>query len=160
MEWKAYELMPEGRPRPTLEQLKKGFESFKRTAAKEGLQVNFNPHFSSSRLALEGAKYAQEKGKFEAYNQRLFEAQFVKSMDIADLDVLTNIAEDAGLDRHDFRSAMEERRMKEAVEADLAEAKRLEVMAVPTFFIGESRIVGAQPEEAFIKKLGVRPLTY
>ncbi len=143
--------MPEGRPRPTSEQLEKGFESFKKTAAKEGLEVNFNPHFSSSRLALEGAKYAQEKGKFEAYNQRMFEAQFIKSLNINDLDVLTTIAGEAGLDSADFRSALEEGRLKDAVEADFAEAKRLEVMAVPTFFIGDTRIVGAQPEAAFIK---------
>jgi len=143
--------MPEGRPRPTSEQLEKGFESFKKTAAKEGLEVNFNPHFSSSRLALEGAKYAQEKGEFEAYNEKLFAAQFIKSLNIADLDVLTTVAGEAGLDTTDFKAALEERRLKDAVEADFAEAKRLGVMAVPTFFIGDTRIVGAQPEAAFIK---------
>lgn len=145
--------MPEGRPRPSIKQLKEGFSSFKRTAAREGLEVNFNPHFSSSRLALEGAKYAQEKGKFEEYNQLIYEAQFIKSKNIADPDVLTEIAREAGLDAADFMAALEERRLKEAVEVDLAEAKKLQVMAVPTFFIGDTRLVGAQPETAFRKAL-------
>jgi len=145
--------MPEGRPRPTPEQLKQGFAGFERTAAKEGLEVNFNPHFSSSRPALEGAKYAQEKGKFEEYNQLVFEAQFVKSQNISDPGVLTAIARESGLDADDFKAALEERRLKKAVDADLVEAKRLGIMAVPTFFIGETKIVGAQSEAAFKKAL-------
>lgn len=145
--------MPEGRPRPGAEQLKKGFESFKRTAAKEGLEVNFNPHFTSSRLALEGAQYARQEGKLEEYNRLVFKAQFVNSENIADTGVLCTIAAGCGMDPADFRAVLEERRMRRALENDLAEAGRLKVMAVPTFFIGQEKIVGAQSEEAFKQAL-------
>lgn len=151
VEWKAFELMPEGRPRPTTEQLREGFAGFARTAAQEGIKVNFNPHFTSSRLALEGAKYAQKEGKFEIYNQLVYQAQFINSLDIADLDVLTNIAEEAGLDAKDFKSALRERRMNQDVEADIAAAKELEVRVVPTFFIGGNRIVGSRTETALVE---------
>lgn len=153
IEWKAYELIPEGssRPLPTPEQLKRGFESFKCTAEKEGLEVNFNPNFKSSRLALEGAKYAQQKNCFEAYNMKVLEAQFIKSKNIADPKVLIEIALEAGLDKTEFKLVLEERRMKDAVDADLAEAKKLQVMAVPTYFIGKTKIVGTQ-SEAVLRK--------
>lgn len=142
--------MPEGRPRPSKEDLEEGFAGFQRMAEKEGIKVNFNPHFNSSRLALEGAKHAQQKGKFHEYNKRVYTAQFIDSQDISDINVLTEIAEQAGLDRAEFKEKLDKRLMSDYVDADMEEAKRLQVKAAPTFFIGESeKIVGSKTDEAF-----------
>ncbi|OPX93575.1 MAG: DSBA-like thioredoxin domain protein [Pelotomaculum sp. PtaB.Bin104] len=125
--------------------------NFERLGAAEGIRVRLNSHQCSSRLALEGAKYAENKGKFTDYHRMVFQAQFVEDRDIVDMDVLADIAGKAELDQDDFRACLAERRMKPMVDADVAEAARLGVTAVPAFIFndGAEVIVGAQPLESF-----------
>ncbi|MHB1420899.1 MAG: DsbA family oxidoreductase [Bacillota bacterium] len=151
VQWKAFQLRPEGvpvvpKPPGYLEAARARFAAI---AAQAGIELRWNTHKSSSFLAWEGAKYADERGLFSSYNHQIFKAQFVEDRDIGDIDLLCEIARDTGLDVVEFRKCLQERRMRDKVVADLKEAEDRFIIAVPFFIIGKKAVRGAQPLEVF-----------
>lgn len=65
-----------------------------------------NSHRSPFRLALEGAKFAEDGGHISAYNEAVFKAQWQEDKDIGDLDTLVEIAAAIGLDAVAFRQCL------------------------------------------------------
>jgi predicted DsbA family dithiol-disulfide isomerase len=59
-----------------------------------------------TRKAHELSFLAREKGCFDAVHQTLFEAHFVRGMDIGRIDVLAVLAEEEGLQRAEARAAL------------------------------------------------------
>ncbi|HET7577711.1 MAG TPA: DsbA family protein [Bacillales bacterium] len=150
VEWKAFELRPEGQEIPPkspeyMERARKGVEQM---AAQYGMDMKFNTKTDHSRHALEGAKYAEAHGKGNAYHDAVFAAQFREERNINDLDVLTEIAGDLGLVQEDFRKALEERTYQDAVLQDVAEAHSLGITGIPCFVSGNRGVMGAQTYEA------------
>jgi len=95
-----------------------------------------------SRLAHEGARFAERAGKADAYHQRVFNAFFQEDRDIGDLDVLTSLAEEVGLDKDKFRAALESGEFTEAHNAALQEAVERGIHAVPSAWINGQPIPG------------------
>ncbi|HEU5138446.1 MAG TPA: DsbA family protein [Bacillales bacterium] len=150
VEWKAFELKPEGEETPPkspeyMERARKGVEQL---AAQYGLDMKFNASTEHSRHALEGAKYAEIHGKGNEYHDAVFAAQFQQERDINNLDVLVEIAGNLGLDQDEFRQVLEERTYQEAVLLDHAEAVRLGVTGIPCFVSGNQGVMGAQTYES------------
>jgi predicted DsbA family dithiol-disulfide isomerase len=101
-------------------------------------------------LAFEGYQYAKEKGKGNEYNDRMFRAFFQEEQDIGDIDVLTKLAGEIGLDEKEYREALETRKYKEAHKKALEHAyNEAKIQAVPTFVIGETKVVGVRSKETF-----------
>ncbi|MDE3838968.1 hypothetical protein C0966_06215 [Bacillus methanolicus] len=101
-------------------------------------------------LAFEGYQYAKEKGKGNEYNDRMFRAFFQEEQDIGDLDVLTKLAGEIGLDEKEYREALETRKYKEAHKKALDHAyHEAKIQAVPTFVIGDTKVVGVRSKETF-----------
>lgn len=98
------------------------------------------PFHNNAKLAAKAALAAGEQGKYWEYHDALF-------ADGSELDAesLGRHAEDLGLDIAKFRRAMASKALDAAIDADIAEAKRLDVKGTPTFFINGRRIIGAQP---------------
>ena len=141
VEWMPFELRPH--PTPTLEPdggyLQNGWrDSVYPLAEKMGVRIVL-PRVSPqpyTRLAFEGAMFARDHGKADAYNHRMFTAFFQDELDIGDVDVLTACAEELGLDAQDFRAALD----GGAHRQDCAEQLRygrevLGIDSVPTFVI-------------------------
>lgn len=150
VEWKAYELRPEDieLPEKTPDYVKKAKASLEALGQKHGLYMTFNEKSRHSRLALEGSKYAEEKGYGDAYHNAVFAAQFQEQKDINDLEVLTELAGLVGLNRQEFRKVLVERRYKEAVTQDVEEAMRLGIQSVPCFIVDGRAIHGSQSYDA------------
>lgn len=103
-------------------------------------------------LAFEGYQFAREKGKGQEYNERILEAFFQEEQDIGDIDVLTSLAGEAGLDEKEYREALENRKYKETHQKALQHAyEEASVQAVPTIVIGETILQGAYPREMIEK---------
>lgn len=102
------------------------------------------PIHKSAKVAAKAALAAGEQGKFWEYHEALFEHQ--GALDRASLD---RYASDLGLDMDRFGQAMSSPALDAAIEADIAEAKRLDVRGTPTFFINGRRVRGARPTEVF-----------
>jgi predicted DsbA family dithiol-disulfide isomerase len=105
---------------------------------------------SNSRSALQAAEFARDHNAFGPFHAALFAAYFSHGLDIGNLDVLSGIARDSGLDAVAMAHALQSGKYLPRLAEAQQEAARLGVTGVPTFFIGEKRsIVGAQPIEVF-----------
>jgi predicted DsbA family dithiol-disulfide isomerase len=155
--WKSFELRPKNGPpmSPEHEQAYKErvANGWPRTRqmAREHFEVEMKYHRwgINSRWALEGAKYAEEKGFGEAYHEAMFKAHFIEDRDFGDLQILGDLAEEVGLDRTEFVTAVENGAYAEQVDHDVAQARAYGINGVPgTIIQGKYMVSGAQPLEA------------
>ena len=113
----------------------------------EGLPYGKRTHSYNSRLAQELGTWADTQPGGEAIHDKLYQAYFVDARNIADIDLLVEIAASVGLPAEEARAVLEERRFSEAVDADWAKSHRYGVTGVPTFVAARYGVVGAQPYE-------------
>jgi len=109
---------------------------------------------SNSRLALEAAEFARDKGCYHPLHSALFKAYFTHGQDIGDMAVLLELAQKNGLDAGKLEAALDEGRYSIQVTQGSDEARRLKVTTVPTFFIEDlPPIPGAVSETVFREAL-------
>jgi predicted DsbA family dithiol-disulfide isomerase len=155
IEHHAFELRPE--PVPLLDPKGEYIQEHWRNrvgpmAAERGLVMHVPPVQTRTRLAHEAAAFARAHGAFGTVDRALFRAFFEEGLDINDVDVLSRIIEEAGLDADEWRQAHATRVFAEAVEADLALAARLGITSVPTMLVADDEgraepVIGAVPYE-------------
>lgn len=114
----------------------------------EGLPYGKRTHSYNSRLAQELGKWADTQEGGAAYHDAAYRAYFVDCRNIGDTAVLLDIVEKVGLDPVEAKKALDERRFKDAVDADWQKSANYGVTGVPTFVAARYGIVGAQPYEA------------
>jgi predicted DsbA family dithiol-disulfide isomerase len=145
-----FELRPE--PHPTLkpegDYLKRAWsERVYPIAQRMGVPINLpkvspQPH---THLAFEGYHYAREHGKGNEYNHRVLTAFFMEGQDIGDIDVLTRLAGEVGLEEKEFEAALRTRKYREAHLRALRHAyEEAGVTGVPMFMIGSQVLIGLQ----------------
>jgi predicted DsbA family dithiol-disulfide isomerase len=102
-----------------------------------------------SRYALEGAKYAEEKGFGDAYHDAMFKAHFIDDRDFGDLETLVDLAAEVGLDRAGFLAAVNSGAYSKQVDADVLQAQIYGLQGVPATVIEQKYLIpGAQSLEA------------
>jgi len=105
---------------------------------------------SNSRLVVEAAEFARDAGRHPEFHRAALAAYFGHSRDIGNLEVLSELAAEVGLDRVALRRELAAGRYADAREASHEEARRSGVTAVPTYIIaGGARVVGAQSLDHF-----------
>jgi predicted DsbA family dithiol-disulfide isomerase len=166
VEWMPFELRPEPQPtlRPEGEYLQRAWsQSVYPMARRMGVPIALPPVSPQphTHLAFEGYQHARERGKGNEYNHRLLEAFFVEGHDIGDVDVLTRLAGEVGLDEEGFQEALESRKYREAHRRALRHAyEEAGVSGVPMFVIGKHVLTGVQDRatlEAVIEAEMSRP---
>ena len=100
------------------------------------------PVHAAAELPAEAALAADAQGKFWELHDLMMAHQ-----DELSRDGLIALAERAGLDVAEFRTALDRHSYAAAVQADKATAAALEVMATPTFVINGKRVTGNRPVE-------------
>ena len=128
-------------------------EHMKGLMAGEGLPYGKRTHTYNSRLAQELASWAVTKPGGDQIHTALFQAYFVDGKNVADISVLLQVAAAAGLDVTEASDVLQNRSQKDAVDSDWNKSKQYGVTGVPTYVIGQTGIVGAQPYEAIEKML-------
>ena len=123
-------------------------------AAAEGLPIAERSRTYNSRRAQELGKWAQEKGKGDAFRHAVYRAFFVAGRNIALVDELSAIAEEAGLSALEARSVLETGSYGPAVDADWERSSQLGITAVPTHICEGRRIVGFTGYDAFVRLMG------
>jgi predicted DsbA family dithiol-disulfide isomerase len=116
-------------------------------AEQAGFRMKPPEVLTNSRLALEAAEFAKECGKDEAFEERVYRGYFNEGLNIANHGVLGDLAADVGLDRHELHLALASNRYSLRLKNNALVAHERGVDGVPTFFIGEYPLVGAQSEE-------------
>ena len=168
VQWKAFPLHPEiPQDGVTLEELFAGRNidlaasraRLKAAAEELGLPLAERKKSYNSRLAQELAKWAESKGQGDEFHDAVFRAYFVGAKNIGKADILAEVAGSVGLRQEEARQVLQSRTFREAVNSDWARSRELGITAVPTFVLGPSAVVGAQPYEVlegFLKNNGVK----
>lgn len=118
-----------------------------RLMSEEGLGYGHRTMTYNSRLAQELATWAERQPSGEQIHDALFQAYFVNNVNLANTDELVTIATEIGLPTGEARGVLEDRRCRDAVDADWQRSHELGITGVPTFVIGNQGLVGAQPYE-------------
>jgi predicted DsbA family dithiol-disulfide isomerase len=133
------------------------FRHLRDMAAPYGITFADISRISNSRMSLEASEFAKDHGTFDQFHRALFRAYFSECMDIGNLEVLTQIGSETGLNGDALAQALQTGKYRPVIENMRKEAVRLGVTAAPTFIIeNRDRIVGAQSIEIFRKKLRTR----
>ncbi|MEZ6126790.1 MAG: DsbA family protein [Planctomycetaceae bacterium] len=122
--------------------------------ASEGIQFNFD-RIERTPNTLNAHRIiwlADQYGRQDAVVEALFRAYFIEGQDIGNRQTLTDVAENAGLDRQAVEGMLASESGLEAIETAKHLAHRHGVTGVPFYIIGkEMTFSGAQPTEAFIE---------
>jgi len=167
--WKSYQLNPEyhntnnetiydylsrskGMP---IEQAKQMTKQVVEMASNAGLTMDFDKNvpantFDAHRLIHLAAKH----GLQDLAEEKLFEAHFVKGLNLGEASVLLDVAEEIGLDRTEAESVLKGDEFAEAVRYDVYESQNLGIRGVPYFVMDRKYgVSGAQPVQAFTDAL-------
>jgi predicted DsbA family dithiol-disulfide isomerase len=113
--------------------------------AETGVSVQPLDHWIDSDAALEGAELAREAGVLPLYHERVFRSLFEYRADIAEPNLLTQIARECGLDSARFCADLTARRMAPQIDTNKQEADRLSALGYPAFVLGDFPLIGIQP---------------
>jgi protein-disulfide isomerase len=138
--WSDFQCPFCGRAAPTMKQIEDAYKGKVRIAFKQYPL----PFHDKAHLAAEAALAANEQGKFWQMHDKLFANQ--QALDRASLE---KYAEELGLDMAKFKAALDSGKFKDKVDAEDKEGAGVGVTGTPTFFINGTRLVGAQPFDAF-----------
>ena len=129
-------------------------------AAREvGLPFGKRGKTYSSRLAQELGKWAESRGKGEAFHDAVFRACLVDGKNISMISVLVGLAGSLGLPENVAEEVLETRAFKVPVDLDWARSRTMRVKVAPTIIINEKMLVGAQKYkkmERFLKANNVK----
>jgi predicted DsbA family dithiol-disulfide isomerase len=166
--FRPYQLDPDlpETPQPLIQRLAEKFGAQKDAAMErvtamgeeEGLTFRFDDAlavntFTAHRL-LWWAEQEADPSTQRALAETLFAAHFTNGENVADLDVLADVAAEVGLDRERARTFLASDEGADEVQALIERAQRLGIRAVPTFvFNDESAVQGAQPADTFRRVL-------
>ena len=119
----------------------------------EGIHFDFDrvknvPNtLSAHRLIL----LAEEKQKGERMTQALFQGFFERGQDIGNLDVLTGLAADAGLDADSTGEYLAGDRNRDIVRTREAQARSVGLIGVPSIIVnGQLAVMGVQDPETIL----------
>jgi predicted DsbA family dithiol-disulfide isomerase len=166
--FRPYQLDPDlpETPQPLIQRLAEKFGAQKDAAMErvtamgeeEGLTFRFDDAlavntFTAHRL-LWWAEQEADPSTQRALAETLFAAHFTNGENVADPDVLADVAAEVGLDRERARTFLASDEGADEVQALIERAQRLGIRAVPTFvFNDESAVQGAQPADTFRRVL-------
>jgi len=160
-EWISYQLRPQtppgGIPYAKLfpgADMKERYASLNKMGAPFGIRFGERTFLSRSRHALEASEYARDHDRYDSFHERVFRGYFTDLLDIGNLKILLDLAQEVGLDPVDLNRALEGGVYTPRIEEAMQEAARCGINAVPTFIINDTeRIVGAVPLETFRGRL-------
>lgn len=161
VEWKGFEIHPET-PAGGGDLASLGFDEDRVTAIRSrvrelseeaGLKLNLPSRISNSRLALQIAEFAREKGRAREYHEAVFRAYWQEGKDIGDRELLFSLATQVGLDSEELDAYLKSGKAADKLKQHLKEVMEYGIDGVPTFVIGNKMVVGAQPYEVLEKVL-------
>ena len=133
-------------------------ERVSKVAEQEGIAIDWDRALSANtRAAHELVGLAEREYGPEVQRtlmNALFAAHFTHGGDISDLEQLTDLATEVGLDRKRVQEYLTSGEGTQALLADLGHALELGITAVPTFiFEGQYIVQGGQPASVFLQVL-------
>ena len=161
VEWRPFEIHPETPkegtelanlpfPKEYLEMMK---ANIKKLADEVGATFKLTDKLPNSRMALFFSEFARKKGVFDEFHKTVLDAYWKNGQDIGEQTLLLSLAESIGLNRNEILEYIDSEEPINELKNSLKELRNYGINGVPTFIIGESIVVGAQPYEVFDKAI-------
>ena len=137
------------------EQVKGMLQNVTQMAREAGLDYHFDRSVIVNSLkAHRLIQFAKTRNLGDEAEERLFHAFFTEGKSIADIDTLTQLGVEIGLDATELQVAFTDERYAYQVNQDIQEARQIGVNGVHFFvFNRKYAISGAQPPQAFLETL-------
>lgn len=114
-----------------------------RFSKRYGVEFKMNPHFPVNSLALMRAAYgAIEAGCFEQYSKVVYEAIWLRGLNMADPEVAVTALNEAGLDGAALLASSQDQSNKDKLMATTQEACDRGAFGAPTFYLGDDMFFG------------------
>lgn len=167
--WKSYQLDPSipdvahetyedylvKRKGMSRDQVSTMLQNVTNTAKQAGLDYHFDKsQMVNSHKAHQLIQFAKTKKLGNEAEERLFQAFFTEGKSIADMETLTQLGKEIGLDVQELQAAFTDKKYAQSVQDDIREASEIGVGGVPFFVIDRKYAVsGAQAPQAFLETL-------
>jgi predicted DsbA family dithiol-disulfide isomerase len=117
----------------------------------EGLEIDYDSlRHTNTRKAHEALHAAKAHGRQEQLKDRLLRAYFAEGRHVGHADALADLAAEVGLDRDEVLDALRAGTYRDAVAADIAQARAYGITGVPFYVIdGKYGVSGAQDPDVF-----------
>ncbi|MCC7365314.1 MAG: DsbA family oxidoreductase [Dehalococcoidia bacterium] len=123
-------------------------------AADSELELVSNRTVANSHRALEAGEFARDRGMFDAMHQALFRAYFAEGKNIGDLDVVTELVAEVGLDRDEWLAEVQTGRYVELIDFATSVARQQGVSSTPTMVFDDRFVLtGAQDLNVYVDVL-------
>ena len=146
--WKGIEIHPEfppqGKKRTKTLKSKSFAETVYSMSDEDNIEIKLPGFATNSRQALEASEFAKTKGRFLEFHLSVYEAYFLKGLNIGDTEIVLGIGEKAQISRNELRQCLDERTMFDTIKANKKEAEDNLILGVPTFLFGEFPVYGNQ----------------
>jgi predicted DsbA family dithiol-disulfide isomerase len=132
---------------------KAGWQRIATMADEIGLEMHPPSTLTNSYNALAACEYAIASGKGEEFEELVYRAYFYDGANIGDIEVLKSLASELGLDATQVAATIASPQMQLKLKNNALVAHQHGVSGVPTFFIGNYPLVGAQSADTMRKIL-------
>lgn len=141
-----------GLPLPQVRQM---LAQMTEVARREGLDFDYDSlQHTNTLMAHEALHAAKAHGRQEQLMERLFRAYFSEGRHVGHEEELADLAADVGLDRESVLGSICAGTYRDAVAADIAQARTYGIRGVPFFVIDQRYgVSGAQDPEVFTQAL-------
>jgi predicted DsbA family dithiol-disulfide isomerase len=163
LEWHGYEIHPEwpedgiaperAFASMDMETRRAAWERILEMASSVGLEMKSPARLCNSRNALAAGEYAKDAGRAAQFAERIFRAYFCEGADIGDPAILAALGAEAGLDPIAVAEAIKSPKYDMRLKNNAMIAHSRGVDGVPTFFLGEYALRGAQSIDTMRKIL-------
>ena len=156
LEWRGFQIHPElpaegisaDREHSNPDARRALWERISAMADAVGFSMRPPAVLTNSRAALAATEFARESGRDEALEERIYRAYFGEGLNIGDPAVVARLGSEAGLDSAEVADAIKSPKYELRLKNNALAANQRGVNGVPTFFIGEYPLVGAQSPDA------------
>ncbi len=124
-------------------------QTYVKTGQVRIVSKNMPVHGAQAVKAGEAALCAMDQGKFWDYHDKLLENLYIGNRNASTVDGLKQVASSLNMDAAVFAACLDGGKYTQRVNDEAAEGQKAGVSGTPTFLINDTRLVGAQPFEAF-----------
>ena len=148
IEWRGIEIHPEFSPEGKKRTKTLKSKSFAQTvysmAKEDNIEIKLPGFATNSRLALEASEFARKKNKFLEFHLAIYEAYFLKGLNIGDINIVLDIGERVGIEKEQLEECLDQRTMFNKIKTNNKEAEDNLILGVPTFLFGNFPVYGNQ----------------
>jgi predicted DsbA family dithiol-disulfide isomerase len=157
LEWRGFEIHAdwpaEGMPAENFHRgmsaqaRRAGWDRIEAMADAIGLKIKPPATLSNSHAALEAAEFARESPLGEQFEERVYRAYFQEGRNLGTRGLVSELASEVGIDSSAMDEALASGKYDLKLKNNALVANQRGVGGVPTFFLGDFPLVGAQSED-------------